>query len=239
MRWRVWLKSQGLSVHKPFALAAAILLLFAVACIPTIPESHIRITDAHCQSEDLRQAFGIEYRHVRIVVAMILPGNSSGLRDSYGTYWSADLRFGELQSEIGCRTRIYDSADNARQALEDPMEVRFEIPGMEPQPPELIEENPVDLPPIGHESLAFRTEADRYNGDSGNISSESSRDYVATTVMFRRETVVVAITVSANCFGFNHQLCDTVPDLLADRETLDGLVSVARILDERILSELE
>ena len=48
------------------------------------------------------------------------------------------------------------------------------------------------------------------------ISSESSRDYVATTVMFRRETVVVTITVSANCFGFNRQLCDTVPDLLAD-----------------------
>ena len=238
MRGRVWLESQGLSVHKPFALAAAILLLFAVACIPTTPESHIRITDAHCQNEDLRQAFGIEYRHVRIVAPMILPGNSSGLRDSYGTYWSADLRFGELQPEIGCLTRIYDSADNAHRALEDLMEVRFKISGIESQPPELIEENPVDLPAIGHESLAFRIDAGRYNGDSGNVSSESSRDYVATTVMFRRETVVVTITVSANCFGFNRQLCDTVPDLLADGETLDGLVSVARLLDGRILSEL-
>ena len=140
MRGRGWLESQGLSVHKPFALAAAILLLFAVACIPTTPESHIRITDAHCQSEDLRQAFGIEYRHVRIVAPMILPGNSSGLRDSYGTYWSADVRFGELQSEIGCLTRIYDSADNAHRALEDLMEVRFKISGIESQPPELIEE---------------------------------------------------------------------------------------------------
>ena len=238
MRGRVWLESQGLSVHKPFALAAAILLLFAVACIPTTPESHIRITDAHCQNEDLRQAFGIEYRHVRIVAPMILPGNSSGLRDSYGTYWSADVRFGELQSEIGCLTRIYDSADNAHRALEDLMEVRFKISGIESQPPELIEENPVDLPAIGHESLAFRIDAGRYNGDSGNISSESSRDYVATTVMFRRETVVVTITVSANCFGFNRQLCDTVPDLLADSETVDGLVGVARLLDGRILSEL-
>ena len=225
-------------VHKPFALAAATLLLLAVACIPTIPGSHIRITDAHCQSEDLRQAFGIEYRHVRIVAPMILPGNSSGLRDSYGTYWSADVRFGELQSEIGCLTRIYDSADNAHRALEDLMEVRFKISGIESQPPELIEENPVDLPPIGHESLAFRIDAGRYNGDSGNVSSESSRDYVATTVMFRRETVVVTITVSANCFGFNRQLCDTVPDLLADGETLDGLVGVARRIDGRILSEL-
>ena len=239
MRWRVWLESQGLSVHKPFALAAAILLLFALACIPTTPESHIRITDAHCQSEDLRQAFGIEYRSGRTVVPQILPGNSSGILDWYRTDWSGEVRFGEIQSEVGCLTRIYTSAENAQRALENPMEVRFEIPGIEPQPPELIEENPVDLPTIGHESLAFRTEAGRYNGDSGNISSESSRDYVATTVMFRRETVVVTITVSANCFGFNHQLCDTVPDLLADGETLDGLVSVARLLDERILSELE
>ena len=175
---------------------------------------------------------------MRIVAPMILPGNSSGLRDSYGTYWSADVRFGELQSEIGCLTRIYDSADNAHRALEDLMEVRFKISGIESQPPELIEENPVNLPAIGHESLAFRIDAGRYNGDSGNVSSESSRDHVATTVMFRRGTVVVTITVSANCFGFNRQLCDTVPDLLADSETVDGLVSVARLLDGRILSEL-
>ena len=239
MRGRVWLESQGLSVHKPFALAAATLLLLAVACIPTIPGSHIRITDAHCQDKDFPQAFGIEYRLRRSAQPQTSPGNSSGILDSYVTAWSREGRFGEIKSEIVCQTRIYNSADNAHRALEDPTEVRFEIPGMEPQPPELIEENPVDLPAIGHESLAFRTEAGRYNSDSGNVSSESSRDYVATTVMFRRETVVVAITVSANCFGFNHQLCDTVPDLLADGETLDGLVSVARLLDERILSELE
>ena len=227
-----------MSVHKPFALAAATLLLLAVACIPTIPGSHIRITDAHCQSEDLRQAFGIEYRHRISVQPQIVPGNSSGILDSYATHWSGEARFRDIQSEIGCLTRVYKSVQNGREALNDPTAVLFLYAGIEPQPLELIEKSPVVVPTIGNESLAFRIEAGRYNGGSGNVTSEVSRDHVATTVMFRRETVVVTITVSANCFGFNRQLCDTVPDLLADGETLDGLVSVARLLDERILSEL-
>ena len=223
---------------KPIALMAAALFLSAVGCLQPSLELPVTANEAHCQSGDFPQALGINYRKGSTVAPHIVPGNSSGLLDSYANYWSGDTRFRDIRSQIGCLTRVYNSVENGREAMSDPSFILFAYARVEPQPLELIEESPIVIPAIGHQSLAFRTDASRNSAGSENASAEVLRDHVATTVMFRRETVVVTITISANCFGFNRQLCDTMPDLLADGETIDGLVSLARLIDSRVLAEL-
>ena len=226
-------------VYKPVALMAAALLVVAVACSrsPAL-EFQGDITQAHCQGEDLSQAFGIGHDLKLKIAPNISPGNPSGLLDSYSTEWARETRFDEIQTEIGCLTRVYNSVENGRDSLNDPAPVLFVFTGVELRPLKLTEGNPIVVPAIGHQSLAVNTDASFYKAESGNGSSEASRDFVATTIIFRRATVVVTVTVSANCFGFNRRLCDTVPDLLADMETVDGLVNVARLIDGRVEAEL-
>ena len=226
-------------MYKPVALMAAALFVVAVACSrPPALEFQGDITEAHCQREDLSQAFGIDHDLKLKIAPNISPGEPRGLRDSYATEWSRETRFDEIQSEIGCLTRVYNSVENGRNALNNPAPVLFVFTGVELRPLKLTEGNPIVVPAIGHQSLAVNTDASIYKADSGSGSSEVSRDYVATTVMFRRATVVVTITASANCFDFNRRLCDTLPDLLVDMETVDGLVSLARIIDGRIEANL-
>ena len=123
-------------MYKPVALVAAALLVFAIACSrPPVLERLGDITEAHCQEEDFSQAFGVDYDLKLKVAPNILPEEPSGLRDSYATNWSREAPFDEIQTEIGCLTRVYNSIENGREALNDPAPVLFVFTGVEMRPP--------------------------------------------------------------------------------------------------------
>lgn len=147
--------------------------------IPTPTPISFNIKNANCQRRDLQQAFD-DYRLIDAIGPSRWDVDSWGAWQGYRTFWSSG------GYTIRCLTTMYDSIANARWSLNYSTAVQREWLQQG-----LLEHHQVLAPTIGEDSLAIQIETGTRYRDF------TTREYVATIVMFRRGVVVVTVEIGS------------------------------------------
>ncbi len=183
--------------------------------IPTATPMPFNIKSANCQHGDLRQVFR-DYRLTDSIGPREWDVDSWGVWQGYSTFWSGG------GYTIRCVTTLYDSIANARWSLNYSTAVQREW-----LQKGLLEHHQVLAPTIGQDSVALQIETGRRHREF------TSREYVATIIMFRRGIVVVTVEVGRRPTDVNPFLRGYVKPPDVDLPT-----KVARLVDKSLQPEL-
>ena len=169
--------------------------------------SSIDVEEAHCKQEDLP-----DYTQMDIG---LWDADDWDAREVFSTEWSGS------EYKIQCLTIIYDNTEDARWSLN--YSTVLQRAWLQE---EVLAHRQVSAPSIGDDNLAFEVETGR------SLGSQHSgiREAVATTVMFRRGTAVVMVSMSC---------CPSVNPIMGRYfrpPAVDKPAIIAHIIDNRILS---